>query len=151
VPSQADRRTRSTPVRVPAGTGASGRPSFTALSWELPAPSASSRKPIEAGEHRFLVRRALPRGATRRTLSICGWATGLGVVGLGSALRGLPAIMAATTPDWYQPTLAVLGLSGIGLTTAAFVAIRRRRLPWLLLALATLPLGLNVGLTAGML
>lgn len=80
-------------------------------------------------------------------LGLCVWATILGLVGSGSALRGVLAILAGTAPGWYQPTLAAVGITGIGLTVAAFVVVRRNRLPWLLLGLATVPLLVNVGLT----
>ena len=87
--------------------------------------------PLPGSQCPFPVRRTDPIGASDRMLGLCGWATVLG----------------GTAPGWYQPTLAGVGLAGIGLTVAAFVVVRRDRLPWLLLGLATVPLLVNVGLT----
>jgi hypothetical protein len=147
VPTQADSLSPATPAEAPGptamiGTG-DGGPIGTGDGGLVRWPTALAA----VGRHRGQPRRPFPRGASWRTLGICGWGTGLGAVGLGSALRGLPAILADTAPAWYQPTLSTLGLSGIGLATAAFLSIQRRRLPWLMLGLATVPLGVNLGLT----
>jgi hypothetical protein len=103
--------------------------------------------PARGGKHRFVPRRSFPRGADGRTLSICGWATALGGVGVGSALRGLVVVLTGSAPTWYEPTLAGVGLGAIGLTAAAFLSMERRRLPWLGLGLATVLTGVNLTLT----
>jgi hypothetical protein len=103
--------------------------------------------PVAPAEKPFRAHRTRTAAASTRMLGLCGWATTLGVLGLGSALRGLVAIWAHGTPAWYEPTVGALGLGGIGLTTAAFLAARRRRLPWVLLGLASVPLAVNLGLT----
>lgn len=79
-------------------------------------------------------------------LGICGWATGLGVVGLGPASRAVVAVVSDTAPEWYEPTLAGLGLAGIGLTAMALGVARRRRLPWIALGVASVPVCVSVGL-----
>ncbi|GAB3138795.1 hypothetical protein GCM10027290_06800 [Micromonospora sonneratiae] len=115
-----------------------------------PPPTRPSpfRTPQSAtGRHRFLPRRPLPRSANKRGLSICGWAAGLGIVGLGPAARGLSSVLSGTAPGWYEPTLAGLGLASIGLTVVAFGVSRHGRLPWIALALATVPVGVSLALT----
>lgn len=84
-----------------------------------------------------------------RLLGVWAWATGLGVIGLAVALRGLAAITAGTGPSWYEPALASLGLGGVGLTVAALLSARRARLPWIMLGLATVPFVANLALTIG--
>ena len=54
-------------------------------------------------------------------------------------VRSRPGVMVASA--------VMLGL-GIGLTTAAFLAVHDRRLPWLLLPAATGPLAVNLASTA---
>ncbi|MEV0396191.1 hypothetical protein [Polymorphospora rubra] len=83
----------------------------------------------------------------RRMVGLCAWATALGLVGMAVALRGLYAILSGTDPVWYEPTLIVGGLAGITLTVGGFLSIQRRRLPWLMLGGATVPLLLNLVLT----
>jgi len=68
---------------------------------------------------------------------LAGWAAALGVIGLLVGVRGLIAILVGGIPDWYEPTLIILGLVGIGLTSAAFVTVQRRPIPWILLGTAT--------------
>jgi len=81
-----------------------------------------------------------PAPPPTRLVAMCGWATALGVAGLAVATRGLMAIMGGTAPGWYEPAIVGIGLAGIGLTVGAFMSIQRRRLPWLMLAAATIPL-----------
>jgi hypothetical protein len=52
-------------------------------------------------------------------------------------VRGLIAIIIGGIPGWYEPTLIVMGLVGIGLTAGAFVTVQRGRLPWILLGAGT--------------
>lgn len=95
-----------------------------------------------AGTHR-------PQPLDSRVLVVFAWVTALGVVGLAVALCGLAGISAGADPSWYQPTLAALGLGGVGLMVAGMVTGQRRhvRLPWILLGLATVPVAVNLLLT----
>ncbi|GFJ91733.1 hypothetical protein [Phytohabitans rumicis] len=88
-----------------------------------------------------------PAPPATRLIVMCAWATALGVAGLGVATRGLMAIMGGLVPGWYEPSFVAVGLAGIGLTVGAFMSIHHRRLPWVLLALAIVPLAGSVALT----
>ncbi|MFB9234026.1 hypothetical protein ACFFWC_00495 [Plantactinospora siamensis] len=105
--------------------------------------------PLPGFQQPFPVQRVDSVGASDRMLGLCGWATVLGVLGTVAAVRGLFAIRAGAAPEWYEPTLATVGLASIGCIVAAFTLVRRARLPWLLLGLATVPVLVNVGLTVG--
>ncbi|WP_173039681.1 hypothetical protein [Phytohabitans flavus] len=62
--------------------------------------------------------------------------------------RGLLAMWRGSLPPtWYEPSFIATGLAGIGLTVGAFMSIQRRRLPWIMLTLATIPLVASVVLT----
>ena len=87
-----------------------------------------------------------PAPDTARMLGVCAWAALLCVVGLAVAGRAMVALLAGSPPGWYEPTVIGAGVSGIGLTAAAFLAVHHRRLPWVLLTAATIPLA--VGLTS---
>ncbi|HLU44379.1 MAG TPA: hypothetical protein VKZ67_05070 [Natronosporangium sp.] len=78
-----------------------------------------------------------------RLAGICVWAALLGLTGLLVAGRIAVAVVAGTAPGWFEPVVITLGGVGIVLTICAFAAIHRPRVPWLLLASATLPLVLN--------
>jgi len=84
------------------------------------------------------VERSGPR--MRQLMGVCGWAAILGLVGLVVGARGFIADLGGNTPGWYEPSLAAVGAAGIGLTIAAFISVRRRRLPYVLLGGATLAL-----------
>ena len=68
---------------------------------------------------------------------LSGWAATLGVVGLVVGVRGLVAILVGGIPHWYEPILILMGLAGIVLTSAAFVTVQRRPLPWIFLGAGT--------------
>lgn len=75
-----------------------------------------------------------------RLAGICAWAALLGLAGLLVAARVAVAIIAGTSPGWYEPAVVAVGVLGIALTACAFAAVHRPRVPWLLLTAATLPL-----------
>jgi hypothetical protein len=88
-----------------------------------------------------------PSPPTTKLVAMCAWATGLGLVGLLVATRAVLAMWRGNPPNWYEPSFIAVGLVGIGLTVGAFMSIQRRRLPWIMLALATIPLIASIVLT----
>jgi len=89
-----------------------------------------------------------PGPPLRVLAGLAGWAAALGVVGLLVGVRGLVAILVGGIPGWYEPTLIIFGLVGIGLTSAAFVTVQRRPLPWILLGAGTAALLASIIATA---
>lgn len=81
-----------------------------------------------------------PAPAPTRLLVMCAWATGLGVLGMVVAVRGLVLILADAVPGWYEPALVGVLLTGMALTVGGFASMQRRWLPWIMLTLATVPL-----------
>jgi hypothetical protein len=81
-----------------------------------------------------------PPPDTRRMLGICAWAAALGIFGLAIAARALLAVALGAPPGWYEPTVICVGLLGMALTAAAYLAVQHPRLPWVLLGAATVPL-----------
>jgi hypothetical protein len=77
-----------------------------------------------------------PVPSQRRIAGLCGWAALLGFLGLVVGARGLVAIL-VKAPGWYEPTLVVLGLVGIGLAAVAFLTVHFRYVPWLFLTLSS--------------
>jgi hypothetical protein len=69
----------------------------------------------------------------RRLLGVCGWAALLDLAGFALGVRALVGILASKPPQWYLPAMLICGAVGIGLTAAAFLNVRRGRLPWVLL------------------
>ncbi|WP_213454467.1 hypothetical protein [Rhizomonospora bruguierae] len=89
-----------------------------------------------------------PAPHPHRLLGMCAWATALGVVGLAVAVNAMFTIIADTAAWWFQPAVVSAGLVGIGLAAGAFMAVHRRRLPWLMLAAATAMLALTIALAS---
>ncbi|GAB7048115.1 hypothetical protein [Catenuloplanes indicus] len=81
-----------------------------------------------------------PEPSTRRLLGLSCWAGALALLGLAVAIRGLAALFADTAGGWREPAMAGAGVTGIALTVGAFMSVHRRRLPWIMLAIATLAL-----------
>lgn len=71
--------------------------------------------------------------------TVCVWAAALGLGGMAVALRALVGIVAQNR-GWYVPTLTAIGLVGLACTIASFAAVQGRRLPLVLLGLATVAL-----------
>jgi hypothetical protein len=82
-----------------------------------------------------------------RILAICGWAALLDLCGLVIGLRGVIALIASNPPDWYLPSLLISGAAGIAVTSAAFLTVRLRQVPWVLLLLGTAALITSAVLT----
>lgn len=88
-----------------------------------------------------------PAPPTGKLVAMCAWATGLGLVALLVAAQAVVATWRGDEPGWYEPALIAVGLAGLGLTVGAFMSIQRRRLPWIMLALATITLVASIVLT----
>jgi hypothetical protein len=88
-----------------------------------------------------------PAPPTSKLIAMCAWASGLGLIGLLVATRAVLAMWRGDPASWYEPSFIAVGLAGIGLTVGAFMSIQRRRLPWIMLALATIPLIASIVLT----
>ena len=85
----------------------------------------------------------------RRLLAMSLYTALVGLVALAVTLRGLLVIIGGDAPGWYQPAFVVAGLVGVGFVVGAFLSIHRRRLPWLMLAAAAVPLAANIVITVG--
>jgi hypothetical protein len=85
-----------------------------------------------------------PAPRTRRLLIMTLYASALGLIGVGVGVRGLVSVIGGGVPVWYVHTLAGLGLLSVALVVAAVLSIHRRRLPWLLLAAAAVPVTADV-------
>jgi hypothetical protein len=79
-------------------------------------------------------------------VGLCAWAAALGLIGLPIAGRSSVAIILGSAPGWFEPVVVVVGLTGIAMTSAAFAAIHRERVPWRLLTAATVTLLVNLAL-----
>ena len=77
--------------------------------------------------------------AASRLLAICGWAALLDLAGVAIGIRGLVALL-AHAPGWYLPSLLISGAAGIALTAGAFLSVRVRLIPWILLGGGTVAL-----------
>jgi hypothetical protein len=72
----------------------------------------------------------------RRLAGISAWAAVLGFGGLILSLRLVFGLF-TTIAAWYPPAIFALGLVGIACTIGGFGSVHQRRLPWVLLGLAT--------------
>ena len=89
-----------------------------------------------------------PKPGTRRLLGLSLCASLLGLTSLVVTVRTLLSIVSGPTPAWFGPVVALTALAGVLPTIAAFLAVHRRRLPWLLLLAAVPPLAAAAALTA---
>jgi hypothetical protein len=129
-------------------TGEPGRRSVSEpglpFAWDGGRPDAEPVRP--EGLFRFPTE-GDPGPGTRRLLVMAIYSSVLGLLGLAVAARGIVAIAADTAPGWYEPALGGAAGAGVGLVVAAFLSIHRQALPWLLFALAAVPLGLSIAAT----
>jgi hypothetical protein len=92
-------------------------------------------KTVTAPRPVVAIRQAPPDSG--RILAICGWAALLDLAGLVVGVRGGFALIASNPPHWYLPSLLISGGAGIAVTSAAFLTVRLRSVPWALLLLGT--------------
>ncbi len=85
-----------------------------------------------------------PAPGTRRVLAMSLYASALGLAGVGVGVRGFVSVLSGAAPGWYVPVLALLGLISVALAVGGFLSIHRRRLPYLLLLGAAVPLTADV-------
>ena len=88
-----------------------------------------------------------PQPRLRQLMGVCGWAAVLGTIGLVIAVRGFIGDLMGIAPGWYEPSMIIVGIAGIGLTVSAFVTVHRPKLPYTLLGAASFLLAIGVGLT----
>jgi hypothetical protein len=77
-----------------------------------------------------------PSPAPRHLAWVCAWAAALGLGGMAVALRAFVGLV-YDERAWYAPTAIVIGLIGLACTIGAFASVHQRRLPMVLLAIAT--------------
>lgn len=85
-----------------------------------------------------------PAPRMRRMVLLSGWSAALALLGLIVAVRTFIAIVLSPGPGWLVPVVAVVGFAGIACAGLAFAAVHHKWLPWELLSLASLLLGINL-------
>jgi hypothetical protein len=115
---------RTGSIAIPTPGAAPADENSGSLTWARPT---SDGLPI--------VQREQPR--MRQLMGVCGWAALLGGLGLVIGIRGFIGDLMGQAPGWYEPTMIIVGILGIGLTVSAFVTVNRGRLPYALLGAAT--------------
>lgn len=84
-----------------------------------------------------------PAPGDAQMLIIASYGTVLGLCGMAAGLYSVVAVFSGA-PGWYLPALAALTAASVGPVVAAFLALHRRALPWLLLLAAAPPMAGNL-------
>ncbi|SDT69380.1 hypothetical protein [Actinoplanes derwentensis] len=84
-----------------------------------------------------------PAPGDAQILIIAAYGTALGICGMAAGLYSVVAVFGGA-PGWYLPALAGLTMASVGPVVAAFLALHRRALPWLLLLAAAPPMAANL-------
>src|SRR2546421_10111578 len=111
-------------------TGTVGAPPARAI------PAQRRRLTAEIAKRFRMPGTADPKVRLRRLAGVAVWAAILGFGGLVVGFRVVIGLFTAS-PSWYAPTICGIGLVGIAVTVGAFASVHRRKLPGLLLGLAT--------------
>ncbi len=77
-----------------------------------------------------------PPPASRHLAWICAWAALIGLAGMLAAVRAFIGLIYEER-GWYLPVLVLIGLTGMTSTIGAFASVHRRRLPMILLGVAS--------------
>jgi hypothetical protein len=80
-----------------------------------------------------------PAPGTARLLTLSLYTAVLGLSGVTAAICGLVTAIAGA-PFWFMPAIALLAMTSVAGTVAAYLAIHRPVLSWLLLIAATIPM-----------
>jgi len=161
-----DQRPATGPYQQPVpshdgGPVSDAAPGMTGNAGDYPPPGAARRGQTAALRGlgglgtavRQVARRTIQEGPAvqpgqprmRRLAAVTGWALAIGFGGLIVGVVALLKIL-VDAPAWFEPTIILVGLLGVAFTVAAFISVKHRWLPWLLLsaATATLVVGLSV-------
>jgi hypothetical protein len=88
------------------------------------------------------------RPRMRLLAGACAWALALALGGLVSGIVALITIIGGSAGSWYEPTIVIVGIVGMGLTVAAFPLLEKRIVPWALLGAASVTLIVSFILSA---
>jgi hypothetical protein len=88
-----------------------------------------------------------PAPGTARLLTLSLYTALLGLSGVAAAICGFITVIVGA-PFWFMPTVALLAMLSVTGTVAAYLAIHRPVLPWLLLIVATVPMASATALAA---
>lgn len=79
-----------------------------------------------------------------RMVAMCAWAAALVLLGMVIAVRTFLVIMLGPSPAWVVPTVMSIGIGGTVCAGVAFATVHHKWLPWQLLGMASLLLGVNL-------
>ena len=136
----------STETSAPVHSPIHVAPVQSSRTGQIPTPAQSAQSALE--EHTGPIAWARPTSdglpvvsspqpRMRQLMGVCGWAALLGGLGLVIGIRGFIGDLMGKAPGWYEPSMIVVGILGIGLTVGAFVTVNRGRLPYALLGAAS--------------
>jgi hypothetical protein len=111
---------RTTRIMAPAAIGWPGKPA----AFRFPAPDD-------------------PAPGAGRMFAVAIYGTVLGLCGVGVGFSAVLAVFGGA-PVWYLPALSVLTMLSVAPVVAAFLAIHRRTLPWLLLLAGAPPMAADI-------
>jgi len=89
-----------------------------------------------AGRNLRLPSAADPPPANRHLAWICAWAALIGLTGMFVAVRAF-IVLIYEERGWFLPVLVAIGLTGMASTIGALASVQRRRLPIILLGIAS--------------
>ena len=89
-----------------------------------------------AGRNFRMPGEADPPPASRHLAWVCAWAALIGLIGMLVAVRAFIGLIYEER-GWYLPVLVLIGLTGMASTIGAFASVHRRRLPMILLGVAS--------------
>lgn len=100
-------------------------------------PHQSSQAPLLAAASPDVARlKSVPDVRQRRLIGASAWALALGSCGLVLGVIAMIRLM-GEVPGWFEPSFVAAGVVGLALIIAAFVTVRFRLVPWVLLGAST--------------
>lgn len=79
-----------------------------------------------------------------RMAALSVWAAAVALLGMVVVVRTFIAVMFGPGPDWLMPTVMSIGIGGTVCAGLAFATVHHKSLPWKLLGVASLLLGVNL-------
>ncbi len=146
IPSPAPAGDQAVPTGT-EGTAAHGAANQGEVVARMPPPQSTYTSPqqplMQATRPAVAGLKTIPDMRLRRLMGVSAWALFLASAGLVLGVIALIRMM-GDMPTWFEPVFSATGVFGLVLIIAAFITVRYRLVPWMLLGASSVTFAVGI-------